>query len=96
MDTSSLPIWAQTAGSVAIAIVAAIIGVIKYVKTNIPSSSNKEVKSLIDTIRDTHEDTGREIKRLVRVLHDLVDSLDLNTESLEELAKEVRKNERVL
>mgnify|MGYP006977268303 CR=1 FL=1 len=96
MDASSLPVWAQTAGTIAIAIVAAVIGVLRYIKTQPKDTASKDtatvvsasfldsklVKELIEALREHQEESGRDIKRILRSVQDLRDAVLENTEAL--------------
>ena len=68
MSATALPPWAQVAAGIAIALVAAIVGVLKYVKTQetvspkpgaVLSASfidSKLLKELIETLREHQEE----------------------------------------
>lgn len=92
MDASSLPVWAQAAGMIAIAMVAAVIGVIKYIKTEskvdvtTPTTTSsvisasftdaKLLRELIEALRDLNEEQGRDTKKTHRLLQDLKEALN--------------------
>lgn len=78
MDTSSLPVWAQAASLIAIALVAAIVGVFKYLKTD----EKTELVDLRGVIRDLQDYRDLDTKRLMRLLDDLNDSVTDLTEAM--------------
>lgn len=96
MDAASLPVWAQTAGTIAIAIIAAVVGVLKYIKTETKPASNSRsgevlsasfidsrmMRELIEALREHQEESGRDIKRLLRAVQDLRETLIENNEAL--------------
>lgn len=91
MESSSIPLWAQGAGTIAIAIVAAIIGVFKYLKTQVkPAESGlaatfidpKLIKDVIQSVRDHEESFSRETKKSIRSEQELRDSIIENTEAM--------------
>lgn len=96
MDTSSLPVWAQAASLIAIALVAAIVGVFKYLKTeqrteptatstgSVISASfieSKLLRELIEALRDLQEEQGRDAKRSHRLSQDLREAINELNES---------------
>lgn len=96
MDAASLPVWAQTGGTIAVAIVAAIVGVFSYLKkqakeavesgsTNVLSASfidSKLLRELIEALREHQEESSRDIKKLLRTTQDLREAVLENTESV--------------
>lgn len=78
----NLPDWVQIGAMIAIAITTAVIGVFKYLKTEIGSGSEKSpaisaslidsklLKELIETIRDTQEEQSRDAKKTHRLMQD--------------------------
>lgn len=92
MDTSSLPEWAQFAGIVAVAIVSAIIGVYKYVKTQVTSDSttvpvasgidSRLIRDVITAIRENQDEQGRDSKKSHRLAQDLKESINELNETI--------------
>lgn len=96
MEASSLPVWAQQAGIIAIAIVSAIIGVFKYLKTEqkLPEASasnsvisasfidSKLLRELIEALRDLQDEQGRDAKKSHRLFQDLREAVNELNESL--------------
>lgn len=94
MDASSLPIWAQAAGAVAIVLVSTITAVFRYLKTKAPKEpdpatnvvaasfvDSKLLRTLIDRLEDNTEEFSRESKKTQKHLADLKDAINENTEA---------------
>jgi predicted nucleic acid-binding Zn-ribbon protein len=92
MDVNSLPIWAQGASLIAIALVAAIVGVIKYLKTEEKIDNNsvisasfidsKLLKELIETMREVQEEQRSDAKKSHRLSQDLREAINELNESI--------------
>ena len=98
MDAATLPVWAQTAGILAIALVSTIIGVFKYLKTEAkdaitskggPASvlsasftDSKLLKDLIEVLKDLQSDLGRDAKKANRLSQDLREAVNELNESI--------------
>ena len=79
----NLPEWVQIAGMFAIAITAAIVGVFKYLKTQVSGEESKGsvlsaslidsklLRELIGAIRDSQEEQSRDSKKGHRLSQDL-------------------------
>lgn len=94
----SLPVWAQGAALIAVALTAAIVGVFKYLKTeakNEPHGSagnnsvisasfidSKLLRELIEALRELQEDQSRDNKKSHRLSQDLKESINEMTEAL--------------
>jgi len=97
-DASSLPIWAQNAGILATALVAAIVGVFRYLKTeekpektagassaSVISASfidSKLLKELIEAMRELQDEQGRDAKKSHRLSQDLREAVTELNESI--------------
>lgn len=95
MDTAAtLPMWVQSAGIVSIALVSTIIGVFKYLKTEVKDLNagsttvvdailnEKLVKDLISVIRDAQEEQTRDSKKSQRLSQDLKESVNELNETI--------------
>lgn len=98
MDAGSLPIWAQNAGMLAVALVAAILGVYRYLKTeakvepaatgssaSVISASfidSKLLKELIEAMRELQDEQGRDAKKSHRLSQDLREAVNELNESI--------------
>lgn len=97
METSSLPVWAQAALMISISLVAAIVGVIKYLKTeqktDVGTSSTASVisasfvdakllKELIEALREHQDELGRDSKRNQRLSQDLREAVNELNDSI--------------
>lgn len=91
---STLPVWVQTAGALAIAIVAAIIGVFKYIKTQVTTDNSllipKNIKEIEAAIRDHEEAFTRDMKKLIRSNEDLVVSKERSVEATQDNTRQLR------
>lgn len=95
MSGDALPVWAQNAGLIAVALVSAIIGVLRYLKTEAkvePKDAAQQVvaasfvdskllKELVEALREHQEETAREIKKLMRTIQDCRDAVQEGTEA---------------
>jgi hypothetical protein len=94
---SSLPIWVQTAGGLAIGLVAAIMGVFRYLKTEAKETAtssssasvisasfidSKLLKELIEAMREAQDELGRDSKKSHRLSQDLKEALNELNESV--------------
>lgn len=98
MDTGTLPVWLQSAAPLAIALFASIIGVIQYFKTEAkkegepaPGTSSvisasfidsKLLRELIDVMRDTQQELGRDAKKGHALSRDLREAVNELNESI--------------
>lgn len=98
MEPSSLPVWAQAAGLIAVALVAAVVGVLRYLKTEakadgvVASSTSsvisasfidsKLLRELIEALREHQDETGRDAKKTHRLMQDLREATNEMTEAL--------------
>lgn len=97
METSSLPVWAQAASMIAIALVAAIAGVFKYLKTDSkPEQQNsgqgsvisasfmesKLLRELVEALREHQDEQGRDAKKSHRLSQDLREAINELNESI--------------
>jgi uncharacterized membrane protein YkgB len=96
MEVSNLPVWAQAASLIAVALVASIVGVIRYLKTEIkivePISTSSSVisasfldskllRELIEALRDFQEEQNRDFKKNQRLSQDLKEAINNLTEA---------------
>jgi hypothetical protein len=85
MDAGALPVWAQFAGAVATALVATIVAIAKYTKTQVTTGQDPKVlRDLGIIIREHEEAFTRDIKRLIRSNEDLQKSIDNNIEAVQD------------
>lgn len=95
MDSSNLPEWVQIASILAIAITAAIIGVFKYLKTEVKDDDNNKssvisaslidsrlLRELIEALRDLQEEQSRDSKKNHRLLQDLREAINELNEAI--------------
>ncbi len=98
MEPSSLPVWAQAAAPIAVALFAAIVGVFKYLKTEVkaepaavnPSNSvisasfidSKLMRELVEALRELQDEQGRDSKKSHRLSQDLREAVNELTEAL--------------
>lgn len=94
----SLPVWAQGAALIAVALVAAIVGVLKYLKTeakvdSTPATTNNSVisasfidskllRELIEALREHQDEQGRDAKKSHRLAQDLREAINEMTEAV--------------
>jgi len=92
----NLPGWIQQAGIIAIALVSAIVGVFKYLKTEASKEKTAEsgslvaatfldpklVRELITTLIEHKDELARESKKIVRANQDARDAIMENSEAL--------------
>lgn len=95
---SLLPIWAQAIAYIIIALGAATLGILKYVKTEekptLPSTvasaaiisasliDSKLLKELIEALREFQDEQAREQKKTHRLIQDLRESMNELNESM--------------
>ncbi len=85
-----LPIWAQNAGIIAIALISAIIGVFRYLKTEIKDTPTKiessiepkMLRDIVTAIIDHQEEQSRDAKKSHRLSQDLKESVNELNESI--------------
>ena len=97
MDSSTLPIWAQNAGILSIAIISAVLGVFRYLKTEAKDTplnkgdknsiveafiDPKILKDLINAIREFQDEQSRDAKKAQRLSQDLKESVNELNESI--------------
>lgn len=96
MEASSLPVWAQAALMISISLVAAIVGVIKYLKTEqktetVPANSSvisasfidsKLMRELIEALREHQDEQSRDAKKSHRLSQDLREAVNELNESI--------------
>lgn len=75
---AAIPEWAQSAGALAIVLIATFTGIINYFKTKESSTSDDSdtvvLKDILQAIKEFHDESIREIKRVERLLDGLQDS----------------------
>lgn len=86
MDMSTLPLWAQNAGLVSIALVSAIVGVFKYLKTegNLENNSSNIFSEINNTTKSIKSST-KVVEELIEVVKELQD----------EQSRDAKKNHRL-
>lgn len=95
MDTGAMPVWAQAASIISIALVAAIVGVFKYLKTeqkpeaatqnSVISASfmdSKLLRELIEALREHQDEQSRDAKKSHRQSQDLREAINELNESI--------------
>jgi hypothetical protein len=90
--TSTLPVWAESAGAVAIVIIAAFTGIYNYLKTqktdpshprnSLGEDSSRTIRDLLTALREFQDESNRDMKRTQRFIHELQESINRNTEAL--------------
>lgn len=91
MDLSTLPVWAQNAGMIAIALISTIIGVFKYLKTetkNILSSEKGEITSAISA---SFIDS-KLLKELIDSIRELQDEQGRDAKKAQRLSQDLRES----
>lgn len=74
---ATIPEWAQSAGALAIVLIATFTGIINYFKTKesaVDDSDKVVLKDILHAIKELHDDSIREIKRVERQLDGIQDS----------------------
>jgi predicted nucleic acid-binding Zn-ribbon protein len=98
MEPGALPIWAQNAAMLAIAFVAAVLGVYRYLKTEAKTDTaatavsssvisasfidSKLLKELIEAMRELQDEQGRDAKKSHRLSQDLREAVNELNESI--------------
>lgn len=84
MEPATLPVWAQTAGIIAIALVSAIIGVFRYLKTEAKDSLSPGKGDTASVISASFVDS-KLLRELIEALRELQD----------EQSRDAKKSHRV-
>jgi len=92
MDPSTLPVWAQTAGIVALALVSAIIGVFKYLKTEAKeiAAGGPAATSNPSVISASFVDS-KLMKELIEAMRDLQDEQGRDAKKSHRLSQDLRE-----
>lgn len=84
MDLSSLPVWAQGAAAISVALIAAIVGVFRYLKTELKATASDDAKGSNSVISASFIDS--------KLLRELVDALRDNQE---DRSRDTKKSHRL-
>lgn len=91
---ASLPGWAEIAGGISILVITISGAVYNYFKTNrkenptvdsiSSTGTNRILKDMLEAMREFQDESNRDMKRTQRFIHDLQESINGVTETLQE------------
>jgi len=90
MDASSLPVWAQSAGIIAIAIVSAIVGVLKYLKTEAKADEPAAASKSSSVISASFIDS-KLMTELIEAMRELQDEQGRDAKKSHRLSQDLRE-----
>lgn len=91
MDPTTLPIWAQNAGIVAIALMSAIIGVFKYLKTEAKDAISPQKGDNASVISASFIDS-KLLKELIEAIREFQDERSRDEKKAHRLSQDLKES----